>query len=197
MDLLNILGLSMKKLFVGLIILLFGVMLSGCSKLTQLTLSEDEINTYLQKHDGFQKQIGVSGLVNANVTLHDVSIQIGRTEPGKVTLTGVAKVDINSILGAQNATLNLTLMAHPFFDKESGAIYMKELEITDYTIQPEKMQTLLTPLTPYLNQALKTYFNERPVYVLNPENRKVEALAKKLAKGIEVETGKLVIPFTD
>jgi hypothetical protein len=33
--------------------------------------------------------------------------------------------------------------------------------------------------------------------VLNPDNSKTEALAKKLAKGLEVKPGELVIPFSD
>ena len=52
-------------------------------------------------------------------------------------------------------------------------------------------------LTPYLNQSLKSYFDQKPAYVLNPDNSKTEALAKKLAKGLEVKPGELVILFSD
>jgi hypothetical protein len=71
------------------------------------------------------------------------------------------------------------------------------MELTDYSVQPEKMQTVMKALTPYLNQSLKSYFDQKPAYVLNPDNSKTEALAKKLAKGLEVKPGELVIPFSD
>ncbi|MEI7351813.1 DUF1439 domain-containing protein, partial [Pectobacterium parmentieri] len=77
--------------------------LSGCNKLTQYTLSEQEVNGYLQKHNDYQKQLGVPGVVDAHIVLTELSSQIGRAEPGKVTLTGNAKVDISSLLGNQAA----------------------------------------------------------------------------------------------
>jgi len=56
---------------------------------------------------------------------------------------------------------------------------------------------MMKGLMPYLNNSLNTYFNQRPAYVLNGDRSKGEAMAKKLAKGIEVKPGQLVIPFTD
>ncbi|HFV5069255.1 TPA: DUF1439 domain-containing protein, partial [Escherichia coli] len=50
---------------------------------------------------------------------------------------------------------------------------------------------------PYLNQALRNYFNQQPAYVLREDGSQGEAMAKKLAKGIEVKPGEIVIPFTD
>lgn len=55
------------------------------------------------------------------------------------------------------------------------------------------MQTLL----PYLNRALRNYFNQQPAYVLREDGSRGEAMAKKLAKGIEVKPSEIVIPFTD
>lgn len=55
------------------------------------------------------------------------------------------------------------------------------------------MQTLL----PYLNRALRNYFNQQPAYVLREDGSRGEAMAKKLAKGIEVKPCEIVIPFTD
>lgn len=49
----------------------------------------------------------------------------------------------------------------------------------------------------YLNQALRNYFNQQPAYVLREDGSQGEAMAKKLAKGIEVKPGEIVIPFTD
>ncbi|MEI7375586.1 lipoprotein [Dickeya chrysanthemi] len=187
----------MKKSGLAALALLGTLLISGCNQLAQYSLSEQEINQYLQQHNDYQKQLGVPGVVDAHITLTELTSQIGRAEPGKVTLSGNAKVDINSLLGKQQADMKLTLKAQPVFNKDEGAIYLKEMELVDYSVQPEKLQTVMQTLTPYLNQSLKSYFDQKPAYVLNPEHSNKEALAKKLAKGIEVKPGQLVIMLTD
>lgn len=187
----------MKKILMGVTALMFAGALAGCDQLTQYTLSEQEVNNYLQKHNDYQKQIGVPGLLDATLVLTQLESQIGRREPGKVTLSGDAKVNLTSILGPQTADLKLTLKAQPIYDREKGAIFLKDMELTDYQVQPEKMQTVMKALAPYLNQSLKSYFDQQPAYMLNPLNSKIEALAKKLAKGLEVKPGALVIPLSD
>lgn len=188
----------MKKSGLATTLALVGsLLLSGCNQLTQYTLSEQEVNDYLQKHNDYQKQIGIPGVVDAHIVLTDLSSQIGRSEPGKVTLSGNAKVDINSLLGSQSADMKLTLKAQPVFDKAQGAIYLKDMELTDYSIQPEKIQSVVQTLTPYLNQSLKSYFDQKPAYVLSEEHSTKEGMAKKLAKGIEVKPGQIVIQLTD
>ena len=162
-------------------------LLVGCNQLTQYTITEQEINQSLAKHNNFSKDIGLPG----------VTSQIGREEPNKVTLTGDANLDMNSLFGSQKATMKLKLKALPVFDKEKGAIFLKEMEVVDATVQPEKMQTVMQTLLPYLNQALRNYFNQQPAYVLREDGSQGEAMAKKLAKGIEVKPGEIVIPFTD
>ncbi|MEC5341765.1 lipoprotein [Brenneria populi] len=187
----------MKKLGFATAALLLAFSLGGCNKLTQYTIDEQEVNQYLQKHNDYQKQLGIPGVVDANIVLTGLSSQIGRAEPGKVTLSGDAKVDITSLLGNQTADLKLTLKAQPVYDKEQGAIYLQEMELVDYAVQPEKMQTVMNTLSPYLNQSLKSYFAQKPAYILNADNSATEALAKKMAKGIEIKPGKIVILLTD
>ena len=156
-----------------------------------------ELNQSLAKHNNFSKDIGLPGVADAHIVLTNLTSQIGREEPNKVTLTGDANLDMNSLFGSQKATMKLKLKALPVFDKEKGAIFLKEMEVVDATVQPEKMQTVMQTLLPYLNQALRNYFNQQPAYVLREDGSQGEALAKKLAKGIEVKPGEIVIPFTD
>lgn len=187
----------MKKAFHGLIALFFAVLLSGCNQLTQYTISEQEVNQALQKHNNFEKDVGVSGLVNAHIVLNNLTSQIGREEPGKVTLSGNAKINVSSLFGPQQADMQLKMRAQPVFDKQQGAIYLRDMEIVDAQVQPDKMASIMKTLTPYLNQSLKSYFDQQPAYVLSADRSKTESLAKKFAKGLEVKPGELVIPFTD
>jgi hypothetical protein len=187
----------MRKLFLGAAALIFTGLLAGCNHLTQYTLSEQQVNTYLLKHNDFQKKVGVPGVLDAHITLTDLNSQIGRAEPGKITLSGNADIDIKSLFGKKKADMTLTLKATPVYNKEEGAIYLKDLEVVNYTVKPEKMQSVIDGLMPYLNQSLASYFDQKPAYVLNGEHSEKEAMAKRLAKGIVVKPGELVIPFTD
>jgi Protein of unknown function (DUF1439). len=186
----------MKKFFV-IAALIVGGLVAGCNQLTQYTVSEQEINQALQKHNNFSKDIGVPGVADAHIVLSNLTSAIGREEPNKVTLSGDAKLDLNSLFGSQKANIVLKLKALPVFNKEKGAIFLQEMEVVDAKVTPEKMQSVVQTLVPYLNQSLRNYFNQQPAYVLKEDASKGEALAKKYAKGIEVKPGQIIIPFTD
>lgn len=177
--------------------LMVGGLLVGCNQLTQYTVSEQEINQALEKHNNFSKDIGLPGVADAHIVLNNLASQIGREEPNKVTLTGDANLDMNSLFGSQKATIKLKLKALPVFNKDKGAIFLQEMEVVDATVTPEKMQSVMQTLMPYLNQSLRNYFNQQPTYVLREDASKGEAMAKKYAKGIEVKPGEIIIPFTD
>ncbi|BBG58763.1 lipoprotein [Providencia rustigianii] len=189
-------GVVMKNI---LLASLFGFLfiLTGCDKLTEFTISESQINSYLASKVKYENNIGVSGVADADITLSNLTTEIGRSEPGIITLNGESNVKLNSFIGAADAKIALTLTARPVFDVSSGSIYLKELKITKYTITPQNMDTVISAVIPYLNSSLETFFEHQPVYVLNPENSAAEATAKKLAKGLEIKPGKLVIPMVD
>lgn len=174
---------------------LAGSLLSGCNNLTQYTISEQDVNAYLQKHNDFSKDIGVPGLANAHIAVTNLTSEIGRAEPNKVRLSGHATVNVDSLFGSQQAEATLTLQAQPYYDKSQGAVFLKEMRLLDYQVQPANLDTTFRALSPYLDHALKSYFDNTPAYVLDASRNKNEALVKKLAQGLEVKPGKLVIPF--
>ena len=61
--------------------------------------------------------------------------------------------------------MKLKLKALPVFDKEKALIFLKEMEVVDATGTTGKMQTVMQTLLPYLNRALRNYFNQQPAYV--------------------------------
>lgn len=186
----------MKSFIVAAALVVSGL-LAGCNQLAQYTVTEQEINQALQKRNNFSRDIGVPGVADAHIVLSNLASQIGREEPNKVTLTGDASLDMTSLFGNQKANMKLTLKALPVFNKEKGAIYLQEMEVVNATVQPQKMQALLETLTPYLNQSLRSYFNQHPAYVLSEDGSEGEKLAKRYAKGLEVKPGEIVIPFID
>ena len=186
----------MKKIVLAAALIVSGLLV-GCNQLTQYTVSEQEINQALEKHNNFSKDIGVPGLADAHIVLTNLTSQIGREESNKVTLAGDADLDMSSLFGNQKANIKLKLKALPVFNKEKGAIFLQEMEVVDAKVSPDKMAPVLQTLMPYLNQSLRNYFNQQPAYVLSEDKSKGEALAKKYAKGIEVKPGEIIIPFTD
>lgn len=186
----------MKHFFAGALLLLCGV-IAGCDQLTEFSISEDSINHYLAKHTHYSKNIGIVGLADTSIDLANLSAQIGRTEPNKITLMGVAKINLETLFGSTQAEVSLAITSLPYFDVDTGAIYLKQLEISDYKIIPKKMASTITPILPIINNSLKAYFEKNPVYLLQAEKNKAEALAKKIAKGLEVKPGKLVIPLVE
>lgn len=186
----------MKKIVLAAALMLSGLVV-GCNQLTQYTVSEQEINQALHKRNNFSKDIGLPGVADAHIVLTNLASAIGREEPNKITLIGDAKLDMTSLFGNQKANIKLKLKALPTFNKEQGAIYLQEMEVVDATVEPEKMQTIVQTIIPYLNQSLRNYFNQQPAYVLNEDNSAGEKMAKKYAKGIEIKPGEIIIPFTE
>ncbi|MGP1958941.1 MAG: lipoprotein [Arsenophonus sp. NC-CH8-MAG3] len=182
----------MKHFFTATLLLLCGVIV-GCNQLTEFSITEDNINHYLTKHTHYSKKIGITRLATTSIDLVNLSTQIGRIEPNKITLTGVAKIKIKTLLGSTHAEVSLAITSLPYFDVASGAIYLKEIIISDNKITPEKITSIIVPIIPILNNLLKTYFEKNPVYLLQPEKNKAEALVKKIVKGLEVKPGKLII----
>lgn len=172
-------------------------LLTGCSQLTEFSISENTVNQYLANKVKYNNKVGISGVADADIQLTNLKSEISRSEPGKIALTGDAAVNLDTLLGKAEAKIALTLTARPYFDAQAGAIYLKELNISQYTVTPESMDTAIAAVIPYLNSSLETFFETQPVYVLNPENSAAEATAKKLAKGLEIKPGKLVIPLVD
>ncbi|MDI5424702.1 DUF1439 domain-containing protein, partial [Salmonella enterica subsp. enterica serovar Kentucky] len=49
---------------------------------------------------------GLPGIADAHIVLTNLASQIGREEPNKVTLTGDARLDMNSLFGIQTWVAN-------------------------------------------------------------------------------------------
>ncbi|RLR18343.1 DUF1439 domain-containing protein, partial [Sodalis-like symbiont of Bactericera trigonica] len=107
----------------ALAVVVCGLLLSGCNRLTHYSLSEQKVNDYLQQHNDFHRSISIPGLISADIVLQDLRSQIGREEPGKVTLAVSARFNVVSLLGSQQADVKLTLKTQPYYDVAQGAIY--------------------------------------------------------------------------
>lgn len=186
----------MRKVISAIILCFTALLLSGCDHLSGYTITEQEVNQALAKRDNYQKDIGINGLATAHITLTGLQTSIGREVAGKMTLSGNANLQLQSLFGQQNADVVLKMQAQPVFNPDQQAIYLQQLEITQSQVQPEKLQKVVTSLLPLLNQSLQQYFQTHPAYVLSSDRSTGEALAKRFAKGLDVKPGALVVTLT-
>lgn len=186
-----------KKIQMMFAALLCTALLAACSQLTQYSLTEQQVNEYLQQKVEFQKQLGLPGVFEANITLKDMQAKIGRAEPNQVILNGTADLNLSTLVGQEHADVALSLAARPYFDSETGAIYLREMQLLNATVTPQSLEKSTKVLMPYLKNSLQLFFNQTPVYVLDSNRSKEEALVRQLAKGIEIKPGKIIIPLSE
>ncbi len=62
----------MKKIVFAAALVVSGLLV-GCNQLTQYTVSEQEINQALEKHNNFSKDIGVPGVADAHIVLNNLA----------------------------------------------------------------------------------------------------------------------------
>ena len=186
-----------KKIQMMFAALLCTALLAACSQLTQYALTEQQVNEYLQQKVEFQKQLGLPGVFEANITLKDMQAKIGRAEPNQVILNGTADLNLSTLVGQEHADVALSLAARPSFDSETDAIYLREMQLLNATVTPQSLEKSTKVLMPYLKNSLQLFFNQTPVYVLDSNRSKEEALVRQLAKGIEIKPGKIIIPLSE
>ena len=137
-----------------------------------------------------QDKVGIPGLFQLNYHLHDLNAQIGQTEEKRVALKGL----IDAVLKVKGKNYDTQLMlnfdSEPYYDPESGALYLKDLRLTEWSSSNEKHQQELQMFLPILAEGLASLLNSNPVYTLDDSKTK-EALIKKWGKAIVVEKGEL------
>ncbi len=184
-------GLAMFK---SLLLLPLTLLLSACS-LTQYSVTEQQINDYLASRAGFEKRLGIPGIMSSQIRLGEMKSHIGRSAPDKVDLDTAGDLVVASPMGQQSLKIRLTLRARPDYVPAQGAIYLKDLELLSVKTEPADVGAALTPLLPMFSLSLGQFLDETPVYRLNEQRSKNEALARDKVDGLKVEPGKLVIPF--
>ncbi|MFP1454701.1 DUF1439 domain-containing protein [Escherichia coli] len=94
--------------------------------------------------------------------------------------------------------MKLKLKALPVFDKEKGAIFLKEMEVVDASNNRKKCKRVYVKRCfPIRTRHYAITLTSNLLTSCAKMGSQGEAMAKKLAKGIEVKPGEIVIPFTD
>ena len=176
----------MKILFAALI----AILLSSCAS---YSVTESEIQDYLDDRSGFERTVGVKGLAYANLKFEKVKVGIGRVAKDRVNLDADTQAKI-SIQGQkpQQLQINVNFSAIPYYNKDEGAIYLKDLNVEEIDIQPNELnlpsKQLLSPIIELVGQFLLS----RPVYRLNEEDFK-QSVLKTARPELLIKNHELVI----
>ncbi|MCQ1056912.1 DUF1439 domain-containing protein [Photobacterium sp. DNB23_23_1] len=175
------------KIFYALCI---SFILSSCAS---YSVTEQEIQDYLDDRSGFERTVGVKGLAHANIKFENVKVGIGRVANDRVNLDADSKAQI-SIQGKspQQLQIKVNFSAVPYYDKDEGAIFLNDLKVEDIDIQPNELnlpsKQLLSPIVEMVGQYLLT----RPVYRLSDEDFK-QSMLKTARPELLIKNHELVI----
>ncbi|WP_299013291.1 DUF1439 domain-containing protein [uncultured Photobacterium sp.] len=164
----------MKNFFAFTLLTLF---LSSCAS---YSVTENEIQEYLDSQASFERTVGIKGLAYANVKFNDIKVGIGRISNERVNLDANSEAKL-MISGQpeQEINIDVSFSAIPYYDKDEGAIFLNDLEVESLEILPEAItgvagNQLLSPIVRLIGQLILS----RPVYRLDEDDFKQTALKK-------------------
>ncbi|WEM45808.1 DUF1439 domain-containing protein (plasmid) [Photobacterium sp. DA100] len=170
--------------------LVIALLLTSCAS---YSVTEQQIQEYLDDRSGFERTVGVKGLAHANVKFDNVKVGIGRVADDRVNLDAdsTAKISIQG-QSTQQLQIKVSFSAVPYYDKDEGAIFLNDLNVEDIDIQPNDFnlpsKQLLSPIIEMVGQYLLT----RPVYRLSDEDFK-QSLLKTARPELLIKNHELII----
>ncbi|MEH6533747.1 MAG: DUF1439 domain-containing protein [Photobacterium frigidiphilum] len=173
------------------IIILLVLCVSGCAS---YSVTEGEIQDYLDSRTTFERTVGIKGIAHANIQFNDVKVGIGRVANDRVNLSSKAQAEI-MISGQpkQSVEVDIDFSAIPFYDKDEGAIFLKDLNVESLNVTPDNLgifanKQLISPIVSIVGQILST----RPIYRLNDDDFK-ESLLKTAGPELKIKNHELVV----
>ena len=151
------------------------------------SITESQINQYLQEKGAIADKFGLPGLFFLDYQVRNLSTKIGQPNDKRVemngTLEGLFQFGNKKLPGK----LNMTFDTIPYYNSEEGAVYLKKMRILRWSGEPQQyMQTIM----PFLNENVAKLLEHIPVYTLDKNNMR-DVLIKKFAKEIRIEKGQL------
>ena len=151
------------------------------------SITESQINQYLQEKGAIADKFGLPGLFFLDYQVRNLSTKIGQPNDKRVemngTLEGLFQFGNKKLPGK----LNMTFDTIPYYNSEEGAVYLKKMRSLRWSGEPQQyMQTIM----PFLNENVAKLLEHIPVYTLDKNNMR-DVLIKKFAKEIRIEKGQL------
>ncbi|UXI04092.1 DUF1439 domain-containing protein [Photobacterium sp. TY1-4] len=175
----------------SIIVLLCLTMLASC---VSYSVTESEIQDYLDSRASYERTVGVKGFAHANIKFNDLKIGIGRVTDDRVNLDAKSHAKI-MITGQpqQEVAIQANFSAIPYYDKSEGAIYLKDLKVESLDLTPDTFSNfaakqLLSPIVEMVGNLILT----QPVYRLDDEDMK-QSLLKTARPELKIKNHALVV----
>ncbi len=153
------------------------------------SLNNQEIDQFLSQKVKVEQSFGFPGILTLNYKLSDLHVNVG--EKPNIVQMGANLAGIMNVAGEDfQMQIHLVFDATPFYDAQTGSIYLKNFNIVQSDIAPKRYMDKLSSVMPFLNKNLAKVLENVPIYTLN-DNNTTQHWIKKFAKGIVVEKGKL------
>ncbi|QGM80835.1 DUF1439 domain-containing protein [Otariodibacter oris] len=159
-----------------------------------INITEEEINSYLgnelDKKVTLKDSVGIHRIFELDYDLHDLSTQIGRTSDKNVEVSGTVDGLLKIKRKQYPVKIDLNIATMPYYDPNKGELFLKDINLKNWKISPDKYQDDLQYFMPFIIDGLSSILNSTPVYTLD-ESRAKELLIKKFAEKIVVTDGAL------
>lgn len=156
------------------------------------SITESQINQYLQKKGAIADKFGLPGLFFLDYEVRNLSTKIGQTNDKRVEMSGTLEGLFQFGNKKLPGKLNLTFDTVPYYNPEEGAVYLKKMRILRWSGEPQQYMQQMQTIMLFLNENVARLLENIPVYTLDKDNMR-DALIKKFAKKILIEQGKLTL----
>ncbi|MDX1302817.1 DUF1439 domain-containing protein [Photobacterium sp.] len=170
---------------------IIALLIAGCAS---YSVTESEIQDYLDSRTNFERTIGIKGIAHANIIFNDIKVGIGRIAEDRVNLDAKSQAEL-MITGQpkQKVEVDISFSATPYYDEDEGAIYLNDLNVESLNVTPDDLgifanKQLISPIVAIVGQFLST----RPVYRLN-ENDIKQSLLKTAKPELIIKNHEIVI----
>ena len=154
-------------------------------------INEQQINQYLQSQVQVDKQLELPGIIKAHVQLEQSDVQIGRQSPDTARVFGKGKLKISLPDQTQyDALLNMTYEARPRYDKTQSALFLDNMKLIDYKLEPAEAEQKFGFMLRMLLQSMEKRLETQPVYKLDDKDPN-QAWLKETLLGLELSPGKI------
>ncbi|MEL3919861.1 MULTISPECIES: DUF1439 domain-containing protein [Aeromonas] len=154
-------------------------------------INEQQINQYLQSQIKVDKQLELPGIIKAHVLLEQSDVQIGRQQPDTARVYGKGKLKIALPDNTEyDASLQMTYEARPRYDKSQSALFLDNMKLVEYKLEPEAAQQKFGFMLGMLLQSMEKRLETQPVYRLDDKDPQ-QAWLKENLLGVELSPGKI------
>lgn len=172
------------------------LLLAGCASLMEYPVAgQEEVQAYLDERLGPLQELHLESAAAAfDFSLRAADVTLGPEQaPDRVQLDVAGQAQLTLPLGGrESAAMRLRLRGVPDYDREAGAVYVRELELVDGELDSRWFQGPVTPLARPLVAAIGRYLEEHPVYEFAGEST-TGRLLSRVPAGVAVEPGRLVL----